>query len=74
MAQTELRCVSGGLDHHWVIDSQGIGRCRECGAVKDFGTLQEKEAKASDIAVKRGRGSRKGRHGTRKGSGDSSKS
>ena len=60
--------------HVWVIDEHNVGRCRECGAVRDFGALQEREAKASDIAVKRGRGSRKGRHGTRKSSGDSSKS
>ena len=63
-----------GCVHYWIVDEHGVGRCRECGAVRDFGTLQEKEAKASDIAVKRGRGSRKGRHGTRKSSGDSSKS
>ncbi|GAI90628.1 unnamed protein product [marine sediment metagenome] len=25
--------------HHWLIDSQGIGRCRKCPAVRDFSRL-----------------------------------
>ena len=29
------RCV-----HHWLIDSENIGTCRKCGAVRDFGKLQ----------------------------------
>ncbi len=29
--------------HHWMIDSQGIGRCKKCPAVKDFVKLQRKE-------------------------------
>ncbi len=29
------RCV-----HHWIIDSENIGRCRKCPAVRDFGKLQ----------------------------------
>jgi len=23
--------------HHWIIDSDNIGRCKYCGAVRDFG-------------------------------------
>jgi len=25
--------------HYWVIDSNNVGHCRRCGAVKDFGRL-----------------------------------
>ena len=45
--------------HHWVIDEHGVGRCKNCPAVKDFGTLQEKEARPAAIHIgmerKRGR-------------------
>jgi len=31
--------------HYWVIDSQNVGRCKYCHAVKDFGELQKKHQK-----------------------------
>jgi len=29
----EHRCPA----HYWIIDSRDIGRCKYCGAIKDFG-------------------------------------
>ena len=29
--------------HHWIIDEFNVGRCKNCPAVRDFGTLQKKE-------------------------------
>jgi len=37
--------------HHWVIDEFNVGRCKKCPAVKDFGALQEKDAKAAAIKI-----------------------
>lgn len=28
---------NGCPPHHWLIDSQNVGRCKKCGAVEDFG-------------------------------------
>lgn len=35
-------CISGGQDHHWRIDSFGVGRCKKCGAERDFGAKQKR--------------------------------
>lgn len=35
--------VKGNCTHYWVIDSDNVGRCRYCPAVKDFGRLLERE-------------------------------
>ena len=29
--------------HYWIVDSMNLGRCRYCGAVKDFGALMRRE-------------------------------
>lgn len=36
--------------HHWIIDSEGIGRCKKpgCNAVKDFRSLQRKKDRFSE--------------------------
>lgn len=28
--------------HYWILDNKDVGRCRYCGAVKDFGVLLRK--------------------------------
>ncbi len=68
---TELNGDEGMSDkqciHYWIIDNRDVGRCRYCGAVKDFrGVLEnqseelsQRQAKiARDIA---GYGKRRGR-------------
>ena len=35
-------CNSGGQDHHWLIDGLGVGRCKKCGAERDFGAIQKR--------------------------------
>ena len=32
-AEEKHRCPP----HHWIIDEKNVGRCKYCGAVKDFG-------------------------------------
>lgn len=34
----------GQCVHHWIIDEHGIGICKKCGEVRDFGALLAKEA------------------------------
>jgi len=34
--------------HYWVIDSQNVGHCKYCPAVKDFSKLQKKDRKNSN--------------------------
>ncbi|GAJ21593.1 unnamed protein product, partial [marine sediment metagenome] len=29
--------------HHWLINSENVGYCKDCPAVKDFGRLLEKQ-------------------------------
>lgn len=31
-----------GCIHHWLVDIHNVGRCRKCGAMKDFGKLLDK--------------------------------
>jgi hypothetical protein len=40
--------------HHWIIDSENVGRCRYCPAVRDFGKLQGHESKILGLTSKRG--------------------
>ncbi|GAI83885.1 unnamed protein product [marine sediment metagenome] len=40
---TEMEKHNKCPPHWWVIDSEGIGRCKYCPAVKDFRKLHEKE-------------------------------
>jgi len=46
--------------HWWLIDSEGIGHCKYCGAVKDFGKAirrqQEEENKISSRGGLKARG------------------
>ncbi|MBA7540292.1 hypothetical protein ES705_32587 [subsurface metagenome] len=45
--------------HHWIIDSQNIGRCQKCQAVRDFSKLQRRLGQGqvpvarSEAAIKR---------------------
>lgn len=32
----------GACIHHWMISDHNFGRCKKCGATKDFAKLQEK--------------------------------
>lgn len=40
--------------HHWIIDSENVGRCKYCPAVKDFGKLQGRESKLLSLTAKSG--------------------
>ena len=31
--------------HYWILANKNVGRCRHCGAVKDFGALLREESK-----------------------------
>ncbi len=52
--------------HHWIIDSNNVGRCIKCGAVKDFGKpleklsreLSEKQTERGQLPYKRGKPSK----------------
>jgi len=62
-SEKERKC-----QHWWIIDSNDVGRCKYCGATKDFGKLlrrQQKELsqKQSEIAQNtRKMGKRKRKH------------
>lgn len=32
-----------GCVHHWYIDAEGKGKCKKCGAIRDFRALRAKE-------------------------------
>ena len=49
-AEGEWKCPP----HFWIIDSQNVGRCKYCPAVKDFGKLQRHEERRLEEATKRG--------------------
>jgi len=55
--------------HYWIIDSRDIGRCKYCGATRDFGKLLKKQQKElsqkqSEIAQNTHKmGKRKRKHG-----------
>jgi len=34
---SENQCV-----HHWLIDSENVGRCKKCSEVRDFGAMYKK--------------------------------
>ena len=40
--------------HHWIIDSENVGHCKYCPAVKDFGKLQGHESKLLGLKSKSG--------------------
>ncbi|MBA7521256.1 hypothetical protein ES705_13361 [subsurface metagenome] len=42
--------------HHWMIDSNNVGRCRYCPEVRDFGKLQRKADRELDKVRAKGRG------------------
>ena len=41
--------------HHWVIDEHNVGRCKNCGAVRDFRALQKKDTGTTAIHIGEGR-------------------
>jgi len=49
--------------HEWVIDEHDVGRCKNCPAVRDFGALQQGEAKhaAGMIHTAQQRGGKRGK-------------
>lgn len=47
--------------HYWLIDSQGIGVCKLCGAIKDFGRLLRQQTGEDKLKVKRYSGIKKTR-------------
>ncbi|MBA7465058.1 hypothetical protein ES707_00219 [subsurface metagenome] len=40
--------------HHWLLDSDNVGRCKFCGEVRNFGNLQGHESKLLGLPSKRG--------------------
>ncbi len=46
--------AKGNCTHHFIIDSDNVGRCRYCGEVRDFGKLQGRESKLSGLTAKSG--------------------
>ena len=44
--------------HHWLIDSDNVGRCRYCPEVRDFGRLLQREGVFA-VAGRRGAKARK---------------
>ena len=54
---TEMEQHNKCPPHNWDIDSEGIGECKYCPAVKDFMKLQKKEL--HELAVKRQLGAAK---------------
>lgn len=50
--------VKSNCTHHWMIDSDNVGRCRYCGEVKDFGELLRR-AGVLAVAGRRGAKARK---------------
>ncbi len=52
-AKKRVRKVSN-CTHHWIIDSDNIGRCKFCGEVRDFGKSQGHESKLLGLTSKRG--------------------
>lgn len=38
--------------HHWIIDNLDLGKCRKCGAVKDFRKLQAKKPNQFKLALR----------------------
>lgn len=48
--------------HFWLIDSEGIGHCRYCPAIKDFGGARRKlDEGKTEKASQAGRKSKRGR-------------
>ncbi len=39
--------------HYWIVDNRDVGRCRYCGAVKDFYALLRTEGRKSAAAKER---------------------
>ncbi len=49
--------------HHWIINSENVGHCKFCPAVKDFGKLQRRfEREVSENRVKRKPKGRRRKH------------
>ena len=40
--------------HYWIIDSNNVGRCRDCSEVRDFGKLLRRESQLSGETAKSG--------------------
>ena len=57
--------VEGDCTHHWIIDSNNVGRCIKpgCGAVRDFEKLRRKEERETSKKVDGNPYGRKGRLG-----------
>ena len=44
--------------HYWIVDSENVGRCRDCPEVRDFGRLLQREGVFA-VAGRRGAKARK---------------
>jgi len=52
--------------HHWIINSSNVGRCRDCPAERDFGSLLQREG-VFVAAARRGANARKETLGKKRG-------
>ena len=50
--------------HHWLIDSDNVGHCKDCPALRDFGKLLRRESKLLGLTAKSG--GTKGKRGRKK--------
>lgn len=50
--------------HHFMIDSENVGHCKDCPAVKDFGRLLQREG--FGLRKKAKKGGTKGKRGRKK--------
>ena len=57
--------AEGNCTHHFIIDSDNVGRCRYCPEVRDFGRLLQR-AGVYVVAGRRGAKASKGKRGRKK--------
>lgn len=67
MTQHPEKSTGTNCVHHWIIGKHNVGTCKKCGAVEDFGALEEirrKELSEKQAEIARrsaGHGERRGR-------------
>lgn len=42
MSKDIIKNSRGNCKHHWIINSENVGRCKHCPEVRDFGELLRK--------------------------------